>query len=221
MAAMQQILAVNQQRRRARSTMVYINAYVRQHFSPLNVLSDRAVQSKYRLPCGDPTPRHACVTTHSEGNPLQFCPQPGGAAPGRAAFLRSGELPGGGGERHRPQQGIGFTECGSRDTDPSAPCLDTHQNAHHPCPCSLASPLHFFFLVWLWNSCHFFLTALQSHRPQGQEGDIFWAMVCQIRFFNACLFCPLFPQITHVNRLDNYLDTPVSCDHTHTHAHVA
>ena len=31
--------------------MVYINAYVRQHFSPLNVLSDRAVQSKHRLPC--------------------------------------------------------------------------------------------------------------------------------------------------------------------------
>ena len=30
--------------------MVYINAYVRQHFSPLNVLSDRAVQSNYRLP---------------------------------------------------------------------------------------------------------------------------------------------------------------------------
>uniref|UniRef100_UPI0037E7C3B6 putative nuclease HARBI1 n=1 Tax=Semicossyphus pulcher TaxID=241346 RepID=UPI0037E7C3B6 len=29
--------------------MVYINAYVRQHFSPLNVLSDRAVQSKYQL----------------------------------------------------------------------------------------------------------------------------------------------------------------------------
>ena len=30
--------------------MVYINAYVCQHFSSLNVLSDRAVQSKYRLP---------------------------------------------------------------------------------------------------------------------------------------------------------------------------
>ncbi|XP_062339699.1 piggyBac transposable element-derived protein 4-like [Osmerus eperlanus] len=30
--------------------MVYINAYVRQHFSPLDVLSDQAVQSKYRLP---------------------------------------------------------------------------------------------------------------------------------------------------------------------------
>uniref|UniRef100_UPI0037E94BCA putative nuclease HARBI1 n=1 Tax=Semicossyphus pulcher TaxID=241346 RepID=UPI0037E94BCA len=51
MAAIQHILAANQQRRRARSQMVYINAYVRQHFSPLNVLSDRAVQSKYRLPC--------------------------------------------------------------------------------------------------------------------------------------------------------------------------
>ena len=50
MAAIQHILAANQQRRRARSTMVYINAYVCQHFSPLNVLSDLAVQSKYRLP---------------------------------------------------------------------------------------------------------------------------------------------------------------------------
>ena len=50
MAAIQHILAANQQRRRAHSQMVYINAYVRQHFSPLNVLSDRAVQSKYRLP---------------------------------------------------------------------------------------------------------------------------------------------------------------------------
>ena len=50
MAAIQHILAANQQRRRARSQMVYINTYVRQHFSLLNVLSDRAVQSKYRLP---------------------------------------------------------------------------------------------------------------------------------------------------------------------------
>ncbi|XP_059211829.1 putative nuclease HARBI1 [Centropristis striata] len=50
MAAIQHILAANQQRRRARSQTVYINAYVRQHFSPLDVLSDRAVQSKYRLP---------------------------------------------------------------------------------------------------------------------------------------------------------------------------
>ena len=38
MAAIQHILAANQQQ----SQMVYINAYVRQHFSPLNVLSDRA-----------------------------------------------------------------------------------------------------------------------------------------------------------------------------------
>ncbi|XP_059201240.1 putative nuclease HARBI1 [Centropristis striata] len=45
MAAIQHILAANQQRRRARSQTVYINAYVRQHFSPLDVLSDRAVQS--------------------------------------------------------------------------------------------------------------------------------------------------------------------------------
>ena len=50
MAAIQHILAANQQRLRARSQMVYINAYVRQHFSPLNVLSDWAVQYKYRLP---------------------------------------------------------------------------------------------------------------------------------------------------------------------------
>ena len=50
MAAIQHILATNQQRRRARSQIVYINAYVRQHFSPLDVLSDRGVQSKYRLP---------------------------------------------------------------------------------------------------------------------------------------------------------------------------
>ena len=50
MAAIQHILAANQQRRRARSQMVCINAYVRQHFSPLNMLSDLAVQSKYRLP---------------------------------------------------------------------------------------------------------------------------------------------------------------------------
>ena len=27
--------------------------------------------------------------------------------------------------------GIAFTECGSCDTDPPAPCPDTHQNAHH------------------------------------------------------------------------------------------
>ena len=133
------------------SQIVYINAM---HFSPLDVLSDRAVQSKYRLPRVE----IQCLvtrlvsplvspsfTTHSEGNPQQFCPQPGGTAPGRAAFLRSGELPGGGGGRHRSQQGIGFTECGSRDTDSPAPCPDTHQNAHHmgrgpPDP--------------LWISCH-------------------------------------------------------------------
>ena len=51
MAAIQHILTANQQRRCTRSPIVYINAYVRQHFSPLNVLSDRAVQSKYRIPC--------------------------------------------------------------------------------------------------------------------------------------------------------------------------
>ena len=180
------------------------------------------------------------------------------------AFLRSGELLGGGGGRHRPQQGIGFPECGSRDTDPPAPCPDTHQNAHHRCSCSLASPLHLFFLVWLWNSCHFFLTAPQSHRPQGLEGDIFWAMACQIRFFNTMSFLPFVPPnntsrwtsstntaispavkegdllfrllaafsiLTCVclatggvyicaNGLDNYFDTPVSCDYTHTHTHT-
>ena len=167
MAAIQHILAANQQRRRARSQMVYINAYVRQHFSPLNVLSDRAVQFNYRLPRVEIQRLVTLVSPHIQGNPLQFCPQPGGAAPGRAAFLHSGELPGGGGGRHRSQQGIGFTECGSRDADPPAPCADTNQNAHHPCPCSLTSPLHLFFFIWLWNSCHFFLTAPQSHRPQG------------------------------------------------------
>ena len=62
---------------------------------------------------------------------MQFRPQPRGAVPGCAAFLRSGELPGGGGRRHRPQQGVGVTECGSCDTDPPAPCPGAHQDAHH------------------------------------------------------------------------------------------
>ena len=50
MAAIQHSLAVNQHHRRARSQTVYINAYASQHFSPLDVLSDRAVQAKYWLP---------------------------------------------------------------------------------------------------------------------------------------------------------------------------
>ena len=50
MAARQHILAVNQQHRRERSQTVHVNAFVRHHFSPLDVLSDRALQLKYRLP---------------------------------------------------------------------------------------------------------------------------------------------------------------------------
>ena len=50
MAAIQHILAANQPRRRARSRTVYMNAFVRQHFNPMDVLSDRAVQMRYRLP---------------------------------------------------------------------------------------------------------------------------------------------------------------------------
>ncbi|XP_061103953.1 putative nuclease HARBI1 [Conger conger] len=50
MAARQLILAGNQQRRRERSQTVFVNAFVRHHFSPLDVLSDRALQRKYRLP---------------------------------------------------------------------------------------------------------------------------------------------------------------------------
>ena len=45
MAARQFIL-----RRRARSQIAYANAYRREHFSDLNVLSDRALRAKYRLP---------------------------------------------------------------------------------------------------------------------------------------------------------------------------
>ena len=33
-------------------------------------------------PCGDPTADHSGVSTHPESNPLQFCTQPRGAAPG-------------------------------------------------------------------------------------------------------------------------------------------
>ncbi|KAM3865901.1 putative nuclease HARBI1 [Diretmus argenteus] len=50
MALRHQILAFNQQRRRERSQTVYVNAFVRHNFSPLDVLNDRALQHKYRLP---------------------------------------------------------------------------------------------------------------------------------------------------------------------------
>ena len=60
------ILAANQQRRRAWSQMVSINASVRQHFSPLNVLSDPGSPVQVPAsPCGDPTPRHASVVINS------------------------------------------------------------------------------------------------------------------------------------------------------------
>ncbi|KAM3877688.1 putative nuclease HARBI1 [Diretmus argenteus] len=50
MAARQYILAADQQRLRERSEVVYVYAFVREHFSPLNVLSDRALHARYRLP---------------------------------------------------------------------------------------------------------------------------------------------------------------------------
>ncbi len=53
MAAIQHILTANQQRRHARSQTVHVNAFVCQHFSPVDVLSDRAVQLKYQLPCAE------------------------------------------------------------------------------------------------------------------------------------------------------------------------
>ena len=46
-AARQFILAANQRRRRSRIT--YVNAFNRQHFSPLTTLSERALLEKYRL----------------------------------------------------------------------------------------------------------------------------------------------------------------------------
>lgn len=50
MAALQRILALNQRRRRPRSQLVYVNQYIRNNFNPLDVLSDSAILSKYRLP---------------------------------------------------------------------------------------------------------------------------------------------------------------------------
>lgn len=50
MAARQHIVRARNQRRRAQRQTLEINAFVREHFSPLDVLSDRAVQMRYRLP---------------------------------------------------------------------------------------------------------------------------------------------------------------------------
>ncbi|KAM3876289.1 putative nuclease HARBI1 [Diretmus argenteus] len=50
MALRHRIIAFNQQRRRERNQTVYVNALVRHNFSPLDVLNDRPLQHKYRLP---------------------------------------------------------------------------------------------------------------------------------------------------------------------------
>ena len=46
--AARQVIA--HQRRRARSTITYVNAYRREYFCDLETLSDRALIAKYRLP---------------------------------------------------------------------------------------------------------------------------------------------------------------------------
>ncbi|KAL2077820.1 hypothetical protein ACEWY4_027324 [Coilia grayii] len=48
MAALQRIIELNRRRRR-HSDVVYVHAYIRQNFNPLEVLSDEAVVRKYRL----------------------------------------------------------------------------------------------------------------------------------------------------------------------------
>ncbi|KAL2080719.1 hypothetical protein ACEWY4_024512 [Coilia grayii] len=48
MAALQRIIELNRRRRR-RSDVVYVHAYIRQNFNPMEVLSDEAVVRKYRL----------------------------------------------------------------------------------------------------------------------------------------------------------------------------
>ncbi|KAL2079809.1 hypothetical protein ACEWY4_025553 [Coilia grayii] len=48
MAALQRIIELNRRRRR-RSDVVYVHAYIRQNFNPLEVLSEDAVVRKYRL----------------------------------------------------------------------------------------------------------------------------------------------------------------------------
>ncbi|KAG9283459.1 putative nuclease HARBI1 [Astyanax mexicanus] len=48
MAALQRIIELNRQRRR-RSEVVYMNAFIRTTFNPLEVLSDEAIIRKYRL----------------------------------------------------------------------------------------------------------------------------------------------------------------------------
>lgn len=50
MAARQLIMAENQRRRLVRSRLVDVNAHIRQHFSPLDVLPEHAIQARYRLP---------------------------------------------------------------------------------------------------------------------------------------------------------------------------
>ena len=71
-------------------------------------------------------------------------------------------------------------------------------NEVHPTRCSTFALL---FFVWLWNYWHFFLTAPQSRRPHGLEGDIFSAMACQTRFFTVMVFLPLVPP----NKTDGHL----------------
>ncbi|KAL2091535.1 hypothetical protein ACEWY4_013798 [Coilia grayii] len=48
MAALQRIIELNRRRRR-RSDVVYVHAYIRQNFNPLEVLADESVVRKYRL----------------------------------------------------------------------------------------------------------------------------------------------------------------------------
>ena len=194
MAAIQHILAANQQRHRARSQMVYINAYVRQHFSPLNVLSDRAVQSKYRLPRVEVQRLITLVSPHIQRQPAAILPSARRCSSWprcvftqwRASWSWWGTAP-----ASAKHQFHGVWQPWHRSS-----CAMPGHTSECPPPVPMLSRLTFalVFLVWLWNSFHFFLTAPQSDRPRGLNTKYY---IC-------------------VNGLDYYLDTPVCCDHTHT-----
>ena len=110
MAARQFILAADH-RPHVRSQITYVNAYRRDHFTDLNVLTFRALRAKYRLPRAEIHRLLRVVSPHirrptRRNNALSPEVQ--------RTFLRIGEFPGDGGGWNRAQQGFGVCRSFNR-----------------------------------------------------------------------------------------------------------
>ena len=220
MAAIQHILAANQQR----SQMVYINANVRQHFSPPNVLSDRAAQSKYRLPHVEIQRLVTLVSPHIQRATRCNFAQPGGAAPGRAAFYAVWSF------LEVVGDGTGLSKASvSRSVAAVTPILLRYARTQIRIPTTRAHALspHLctcFFWFGFGTPATSFLQhpSLIGHTAISsavKEGDLLFRLLAAFSIV-TCLCLATGGIYICVNGLDNYLDTPVSCDHTHKHARV-